>query len=326
MPAKFSVYLPGGESFDKEIINTATLGRTSENTIALPGNHVSRQHAIVRCYNGFQYQIMDLGSRNGTFVNDHRVVMPVVLEPGSRVRIANFQLVFDQTPDDDPTDHTAATLAAMSMEGNQSVLSVAILVCDIRGFSSMAEKMGERELAQIVGYWFRDTGNAVQSSGGIIDKYIGDAVLAYWPAKGEEGVECAVCLDVALTILELAAKRTWPGLETPFRVGIAVHFGRVTSGNIGQVAMRDATIIGDTVNTAFRLEGVMKELNQNLIMSQDFVTVLPPGRAFVDFGLFQLKGKAQQVRVYGLKDLGATTSMPMEPGAMVQEGEAGSGS
>jgi adenylate cyclase len=253
---------------------------------------------------------MDLGSRNGTFVNDHRVVMPVVLEPGSRVRIANFQLVFDQTPDEEPTDHTDATLAAMSMEGNHSILSVAMLVCDIRGFSSMAEQMGEQELAQIVGNWFRDSGNAVQSAGGIIDKYIGDAVLAYWPARGEEGIECAICLDVALTILELAANRSWPGKNTPFRVGIAVHFGRVTSGNIGQVAMRDATIMGDAVNTAFRLEGLMKELNQNLILSQDFVTVLPPGRDFVDFGEFQLKGKSQQVRVFGLKDLGATTSIP----------------
>jgi adenylate cyclase len=80
-----------------------------------------------------------------------------------------------------------------------------------------------------------------------------------------------------------------------------LHFGRVTSSNIGQVAMRDATIIGDAVNTAFRLEGVTKELNQNLVLSQDFVTVLPPGREFVDFGEFQLKGKSQSVRVYGLK-------------------------
>jgi adenylate cyclase len=310
MPAKFCVYLPGGESFERVITNTATLGRTNDNTIALPGNHVSRQHAIVRCHNGYQYQIMDLGSRNGTFVNDHRVVMPVMLEPGSRVRIANYQLIFDQTPDDDPTDHTDATMAAMSMEGNQSVQSVAILVCDIRGFSSMAEKLEERELAQIIGNWFRDTGNAVQSAGGIIDKYIGDAVLAYWPAKEEQGIECAVCLDVALTILDLAANRTWPGTDTPFRVGIAVHFGRVTSSNIGQVALRDATIIGDTVNTAFRLEGVMKQLNQNLILSQDFVTVLPPGREFVDFGEFHLKGKSQQVRVFGLKDLGASTVTP----------------
>ena len=310
MPAKFRVNILGGEPFEREVNNTATIGRTPDNTIALPGNHVSRQHAIVRCHNGFQYQIMDLGSRNGTFVNDQRVVMPVTLEPGARVRIANYELVFDQTPDDEPGGNVDATLAAVSMEGHQAVLSVAILVCDIRGFSSMAEKLNERELAQIIGNWFRDIGNAVQSAGGIIDKYIGDALLAYWPARDQQGTECAVCLDVALTILQLAANRVWPGTETPFRVGIAVHFGRVSSSNIGQVAMRDATIIGDTVNTAFRLEGVMKELNQNLVLSQDFVTVLPPGYEFVEFGEFQLKGKSQVVRVYGFPDQGGNTSTP----------------
>jgi adenylate cyclase len=252
---------------------------------------------------------MDLGSRNGTFVNDQRVIMPVTLEPGARVRIANYELVFDQTPDDDPDGNVDATLAAVSMEGHQAVLSVSILVCDIRGFSSMAEKLTERELAQIIGNWFRDIGNAVQSAGGIIDKYIGDALLAYWPARDQEGTECAVCLDVALSILQLAANRVWPGTDMPFRVGIAVHFGRVTSSNIGQVAMRDATIIGDTVNTAFRLEGVMKELNQNLVLSEDFVTVLPPGHDFVHFGEFQLKGKSQGVRIYGLQGVGGVSSL-----------------
>ena len=301
MPAKFRVYPPGGEPFDQAVNNTATIGRSADNTIPLQGNHVSRQHAIVRCHNAFQYQIMDLGSRNGTFVNEQRVVMPVVLESGARIRIANYQLIFDQTPDDEPGDHADLTLAATSAEGHQSTLSVAILVCDIRGFSTMAEKLEERELAQIIGNWFRDTGNAVQSAGGIIDKYIGDAVLAYWPARDQQGTECATCLDVALTILELAATRSWPGTEGPFRVAIALHFGRVTSGNIGQVALRDATIIGDAVNTAFRLEGVTKDLNQNLVLSQDFITVLPPGREFVDFGEFQLKGKSQLVRVYCLK-------------------------
>ena len=301
MPAKFRVFPPGGEPFDQAVNNTATLGRSADNTIPLPGNHVSRQHAIVRCHNAFQYQIMDLGSRNGTFVNEQRVVMPVVLESGARIRIANYQLIFDQTPDDEPGEHADLTLAATSAEGHQSTLSVAILVCDIRGFSTMAEKLEERELAQIIGNWFRDTGNAVQAAGGIIDKYIGDAVLAYWPARDQQGTECATCLDVALTILELAATRSWPGTEGPFRVAIALHFGRVTSGNIGQVALRDATIIGDAVNTAFRLEGVTKDLNQNLVLSQDFITVLPPGREFVDFGEFQLKGKSQLVRVCCLK-------------------------
>jgi adenylate cyclase len=302
MPAKFRVYPPGKAPFEQVVTNTATIGRTPDNTVALPGNHVSRQHAIVRCHNGFQYQIMDLGSRNGTYVNDQRVVMPVTLEPGARVRIANFELIFEQTLDEEPNAAVDATLAAASIDGQHALLSVAILVCDIRGFSAMAEKLDERQLALAIGNWFRDVGNAVQSASGIIDKYIGDAVLAYWPARDQQGTECATCLDVAETLLQLAATRTWPETDEQFRVGIALHFGRVTSSNIGQVAVRDATIIGDAVNTAFRLEGVMKDLNQDLVMSQDFVTVLPPGRNLIDFGAFQLKGKSQGVRVHGLRN------------------------
>jgi adenylate cyclase len=302
MSAKLRVYPPLGEPFDKKIANTATIGRTADNTVPLPGNHVSRQHAIVRCHNAYQYQIMDLGSRNGTFVNDQRVIMPVTLETGSRIRIADYELVFDQDSAEEG-EHVDATLAALSTDGNHAVLSVALLVCDIRGFTPMAEKLGEQKIAQLLGHWFRDAGNVVQSAGGIIDKYIGDALLAYWPARDQEGTESAICLDSALQILQLAANRTWGEPEQKFRVGIALHFGRVTSSNIGQVAVRDATIIGDAVNTAFRLEGVMKSLNQNLVMSQDFVTVLPEGQTLTDFGEFQLKGKSQLVRAYGLEGL-----------------------
>jgi adenylate cyclase len=304
MSARLRVYPPLGEPFDKKIANTATIGRTGDNTVPLPGNHVSRQHAIVRCHNAYQYQIMDLGSRNGTFVNDQRVIMPVTLESGSRIRIADYELVFDQDSGEEEGEHVDATLAALSSDGSHAVLSVAILVCDIRGFTPMAEKLGEQKIAHLLGNWFRDTGNIVHSAGGIIDKYIGDALLAYWPARDQEGTESAICLDSALAILQLASSRTWGEPDQPFRVGIALHFGRVTSSNIGQVAVRDATIIGDAVNTAFRLEGVMKLLNQRLVMSQDFATVLPEGRNLTDFGEFQLKGKSQLVRVYGLEGLG----------------------
>ncbi len=76
---------------------TATIGRTPENTVCLGFSPtVSRQHAIIRCHNGYEYQIMDLGSRNGTYVNDQRVVMPVTLQTGARIRIANNEMVFEQ--------------------------------------------------------------------------------------------------------------------------------------------------------------------------------------------------------------------------------------
>ena len=69
--------------FEVPILYTATIGRTPENTVCLNFSPtVSRQHAIIRCHNGYEYQIMDLGSRNGTYVDDKRVVMPVTLQSG----------------------------------------------------------------------------------------------------------------------------------------------------------------------------------------------------------------------------------------------------
>ncbi len=87
----------------------------------------------------------------------------------------------------------------------------------------------------------------------------------------------------------------------PLDIAVAIHHGVVTCGNIGLVAQRDATIIGDTVNTVFRIESVMKQLNQKLTVSQDFVNTLNEQTvAFRDLGEHQLKGKNQAVRLFGL--------------------------
>ena len=82
---------------------------------------------------------------------------------------------------------------------------------------------------------------------------------------------------------------------------MALHHGIVTCGNLGLVAQGDATIIGDTVNTVFRIESVMKQLNQRLALSQDFLSSLPsPGIDLNDLGEHRLKGKHQAVRLFGL--------------------------
>ena len=106
------------------------------------------------------------------------------------------------------------------------------------------------------------------------------------------------------TAIDLAARTKWPESGKQFTVGIAVHYGRVAFGNIGLVAQRDATIIGNAVNTAFRLESVMKELNQKLLVSEQMVEALgATERAlFTDLGEKTLKGKNEMVRVFGMKD------------------------
>ena len=300
MPAKLRVHPLAGEPFELTIGNTATIGRTSDNIVCLSGSPlVSRQHALVRCHDGFQYQIIDLGSRNGTFVNEQRVVMPMTLVHGARISIAKNELVFEEVEADFSNAHLEVTLAGSMAGTGSSIRPVALLVCDIRGFSSMAEKISSSDLAQQLGAWFREAGNLVTKSGGTIDKFIGDAILAYWSGCGDEKVDCAATLRIARDMLALAAKITWAGGE-PFRVGVALHFGSVTCGNVGVDAQRDATIIGDAVNTVFRLEGVMKELNQSILLSADFRDHLPAGENLVELGERKLKGKQQAVRIYGL--------------------------
>ena len=300
MPAKLRITPLAREAFELVIGNTTTIGRTSENTVCLSGSPlVSRQHALIRCHDGYQYQIIDLGSRNGTFVNEQRVVMPTTLAPGARILIAKNEIVFELIEDDFSTAHLEVTLAGSMAGAECAIQPMALLVCDIRGFSTMAEKISSDQLAQQLGVWFREAGNLVTRNGGTIDKFIGDAVLAYWSGCSDREVDCAATLRIARELLTLAARSSWANGQ-PFRVGVALHFGSVTCGNVGVDAQRDATIIGDAVNTVFRLESVMKELDQTILLSEDFRERLPATENLIDFGERKLKGKRQLVRIYGL--------------------------
>ncbi len=302
MQAKIKVFPPEAEPFEVEIGNTATIGRSRDNTVSLSFSpHVSRQHAIVRCHNAYEYQIMDLGSRNGTFVDGRRVITPLTLRHGSKIRICGCDLRFEQTETTSDGAGVDVTLAAGTDTGLDESLQVAIMVCDLRGFSTMSERLPEDLVARTLGEWFRHAGNLVQQSGGTIDKFIGDAILAYWPhSDGLREAESA--LATARNLVVQAASQTWPVAEkTPLRVAIALHHGLVTAGNIGLVAQRDATIIGDAVNTTFRMETIMKPLGQRLVWSEDFQTQLSTVPAdSIALGEHQLKGKNQLVKLFGI--------------------------
>lgn len=292
--------MPGGEPFDLEIGNTATIGRSQDNTLCLPGSpHVSRQHAVIRCHNAFQYQIMDLGSRNGTFLDGRRVIVPSTLRHGAVIRIAAAEMTFEQLEGSAGDLGIEATLASGTDSVGQETSTTALMVCDLRGFSTMAERLDEAVLARTLGEWFRDAGNLVQEAGGIIDKFLGDAVLAYWEKSSNPS--CAeAALQVADKLVAKADAKRWPETGEAFRIAVALHFGVVTCGNIGLVAQRDATIIGDAVNTVFRLESLMKPLGQQLVASAEFVSELASlPENLADLGEHHLKGKHNPVKIYG---------------------------
>ena len=288
MGAKLQVIQAASDPVELEIGNTATIGRLRDSTVCLNTNPLaSRQHAMIRCHNGFQYQIIDLGSRNGTYVNSQRVVTPMTLDDGARIRIGETEIVFSQEEPAGDTEELEVTMAGTIGPAEQSIRTVSLLLCDIRGFSTMAEKIPSSDLAQMLGAWFREAGNVIQRTGGTIDKFIGDAMLAYWTKRDAGPPECEAAFDAGRQLLDLAGSITWPVPASHFDIVVALHCGTVSCSNIG-----------DTVNTVFRIEPLMKQLGRRMVMSGDFLAGLGAPPPVVDLGEHSLKGKRQPVRLF----------------------------
>jgi len=201
-------------------------------------------------------------------------------------------------------------LAGKVVLGGES-LTVSILFSDIRSFTTISEKMEAHALVALLNEYFTAMVTIIMEEGGVVDKYIGDAIMAVFgapvpkPDDAVRAVRAAVRMREALvTLNERLVARGMPPLQT----GIGVHTGEVVAGNIGSEQRMEYTVIGDAVNLASRLEGATKELGEALVVSDDTYRLVEPtveARALVEI---TVKGRAQPVRCYaidGIRDRGS---------------------
>jgi adenylate cyclase len=155
-----------------------------------------------------------------------------------------------------------------------------ILFCDIKGFTGISEGMTPQGLVKLVNKYLSTISRPIREHEGVIDKYIGDAVMAFWGAPfTDDEVQARLASEAALDILELieplqAELPTLLGLrslpaEFDLRIGVAT--GEVLVGSIGCELMMNYTVMGDTVNLAFRLEGANKVYGSRLLVSEPTV-------------------------------------------------------
>jgi class 3 adenylate cyclase len=162
--------------------------------------------------------------------------------------------------------------------------TMTIMFCDMKGFTAMSEGMTPQGLVKVVNCYLSTMSGPVRAHRGIIDKYIGDAIMAYWgPPFIEEADQarfaCAAAIDMAervpslrTQIPELLGIRSMP-VECDIRIGIAT--GDVLTGSIGSEFMMSFTVMGDAVNLASRLEGANKVYGTRVLIAQDTAAVLP---------------------------------------------------
>uniref|UniRef100_A0ACD5GMB9 FHA domain-containing protein n=1 Tax=Desertifilum tharense IPPAS B-1220 TaxID=1781255 RepID=A0ACD5GMB9_9CYAN len=253
--------------------NCWTIGRSEDNNLVLSDPWISRNHAMLQCTETGDYYLIDLGSRNGSFVNGRRVSVPVTLKHGDRLTFGQTELDFycPSVPNN-PSDAMGLDSGEFNATATLHVRRlISVVVVDIRNFTVLTRQLDETVLSEMIGSWFRHAGNIIRQRGSWVDKYIGDAIIVVW-FHGTQGVNQEELFRIlhALSDLHKMTEEltTRHPLPFPLRIGAGLNTGYAMVGNTGSGDRPDYTALGDTVNSAFRLETCTKQIGQDVALGK----------------------------------------------------------
>lgn len=197
-----------------------------------------------------------------------------------------------RSPQDPREEALGDVFAAPQLASAGRVEDLTLLQCDIRGFTKLSERMSPIETVEFVNSYLDAVCPAITSSGGVIDKFMGDAVLAFF----EGGGNAARAVAAAHRVLD-AVERASGGRV---RIGVALHSGEVLVGTVGPRTRREYTIISDAVNTLSRLEELNKTYGSKIVASEaTMARVAEEARAGFDGPVrVAVRGRESDIGVY----------------------------
>lgn len=285
-----------GDSWNLTGKNTFKLGRGPNNDIVLPYSWISRKHTLVQRESGDIFQIIDLGSSNGTYLNNKKIHAPAILNNGDLITLGKTTIKFVQFLEDtaDESDESEETMDMTVAYIQKEV--VTILVCDIHDFTSLSETLGDKQISKLLQFWTKKISAIIHENDGLVDKFIGDAVMATWIGGNvTEGARNA--LRTALEISDVTRKigEHIKQITMPLSIGAAVNTGQAMLGNMGVAGHRDSTVIGDVVNVAFRLESMTVKDKADIIIGEETARHLANSEEYFKHHSFALKGKTNKI-------------------------------
>ena len=181
---------------------------------------------------------------------------------------------------------------------------VTVMFSDIRGFTTISENLDAQELALLLNEYLSDMTRILFQHQGTLDKYIGDAVMAFWGAPYEELGHAKRACDTALDMMSHVRRlqEKWEAEGKPkLDIGIGLNTGVASVGTMGSSSRYGYTALGDTVNLSSRLEGMNKEYGTHILVSQTcYEPAKDAGFVFRELDLIRVKGKHQPVTIYEL--------------------------
>ena len=221
-----------------------------------------------------------------------------------------FADLFGQYVPPELVDEMAKDPETYSMAGRNEELT--ILFSDIRNFTTLSEGMNPRELTQLMNEYLGAMTAIVQTQRGTLDKYIGDAIMAFWGAPMADAEHARHALFTAMAMQqgvhdldEKFVARGWPKI----RIGVGINTGLVTVGDMGSKVRKAYTVMGDAVNLASRLEGITKLYGVGVIVGEATREQVPDF-VYRELDRVRVKGKATPVVIY--EPLGANGQVDEE--------------
>jgi len=181
---------------------------------------------------------------------------------------------------------------------------ITVMFSDIRGFTTISEKLDAQELAIFLNQYLSDMTKMVFDRRGTLDKYIGDAVMAFWGAPIEDQEHAVMACQTALAMMARVheLQKEWKAAGKPaLDIGIGLNTGVASVGNMGSSLRYGYTALGDSVNLSSRLEGLNKDYGTHILANETTVEAAKEaGLVFRELDLIRVKGKNQPVKIYEL--------------------------
>lgn len=180
---------------------------------------------------------------------------------------------------------------------------ITVLFADIRGFTSIAERLDPEQVAQMLGEYLTEMTDAVFQHGGTVDKYIGDAIMALYNAPLPAPDHAARAVRTALEFqrrTRTVSARWQSRLGAELRSGVGIHTGEAVVGTMGSRQRLEYTAVGDTVNLASRLEGLTKEYGVPIVISESTWAAVQAEFPTRELGAVAVRGRTRPVRIFAV--------------------------
>jgi adenylate cyclase len=181
---------------------------------------------------------------------------------------------------------------------------VTVFFSDIRGFTKFSEGHTPEEVVEMLNEYFQIMVSIIVSHHGIVDKFVGDAIMAVWGAPQSTGKDAQfavqACIEIRKALAELNEKRTKRG-HTAIMIGMGLHSGPAISGKIGSTERMEYTVIGDTVNMASRIEASTKAFGADLLISQTIAAQVDSSFLVETAGSAEVKGKSEPILLFKVR-------------------------